>query len=60
MKKGGKERKLVFNWNGLAPTEVDRLARFGDLVYLMSFILIVCSGDLINMRGKVSEMTWLE
>ena len=58
--KVGNKHKAIITWNDLVPTEVNRLTGFGDIVDLVSFILIACRGDLTKMCGKVSELTWLE
>ncbi len=44
----------------LSPFEVSARTGFSDVALLLSFILLVCNGDIEFMTRRVSELTWYE
>ena len=45
---------------GLSPFEVSTQTGFSNVALLLSFILLVCNGDIEFMTRRVSELTWYE
>lgn len=44
----------------LTPKEVKRLTSFEDLKLLLSYVTMICDGDLTTMTSTNSALTWLE
>ena len=50
----------VFTLQNLVPKEVKRMTGFHDLFCLLSYVAIICGGDINLITSLSSKMTWLE
>ena len=50
----------IFTVQNLAPKEVKRRTGFHDLFSLLSYVVIICGGDINLITSSSSKMTWLE
>ena len=50
----------VFTLHNLLPKDVKRLTGFRDLFCLLSYVVIICGGDINLITSSTSKMTWLE
>ena len=55
---GGKDPVLMLKH--LTPKEVKRLTGFEDLKHLLSYVTMICDGDMTTMTRTTSALTWLE
>jgi len=59
-KKDDSWREPIFNIYNLVPKEVKRLTGFDDLKRMLSFMSMLCGGNLTKMTRTNSILTWLE
>lgn len=53
-------REPTFKLNDLVPKQVKRRTGFRDLKLLLSYVAVICGGDLTKMTRTNSVLTWLE
>ena len=55
-----RRRSAIFTLDLLTCEEVKRLTGFQDLHDMLSFVIIVCGGDISLVQTKHTVLTWLE
>merc|ERR1712032_1206587 len=54
------EQSYIFVLNELTPKEIKRRTGFCDLFYLLSYVIIICGGDMDQITVTSTKLTWLE
>ena len=54
------ENKPVVTPKSLSPTDVKARNGFNNTIHLLSFVTIVCDGDMKEMTKTVTFLTWFE